>query len=413
MNSTDFLFTGADWHSVDRHQRQQMLKEIEAVDPDRLLNTSVDDLARYFEQKFQIDVPVLQADDIVVDQREKQIDVSRDPMRMMRDRSRPFYITGTEIEVEVPFEGEAEAFKIQPNPYTLNPPRAEIRGDKVVFTIGGTNLDQNAVKTEIERTITSVQSYLSNLRSNVAGLNNQLLDEARSAIEGRRQKLLANRSLVASLGFKMKERSGAARTYVAPEVRRRITPVMPTASSSPYRPEPAMSTDDYEHILGVMENMAHVMERSPSAFHAMDEEALRSHFLVQLNGHYEGQATGETFNYEGKTDILVRSEGRNIFIGECKFWSGPKKLQETIDQLLRYSSWRDTKTAVVLFNRNRDFSKVLEAIPEAVRAHLQYKRDLPGAAETRFRYCFANRDDKNRELFLTVLVFDVPTQRQQ
>jgi hypothetical protein len=114
-----------------------MRKEIEAVHPDRLLNTAVDDLAAYFESKFRIDVPVLRADEIVVDQREKQIDVSRDPMRMVLDRSKPFYITGTEVEVEVPFDGEAEAFKIQPNPYTLTPPRAEIRGSTVVFRIVG------------------------------------------------------------------------------------------------------------------------------------------------------------------------------------------------------------------------------------------------------------------------------------
>jgi hypothetical protein len=413
MSSNEYLFTGPDWFSVDRHQRQQLVKEIESVDADRLLNSSVDDLARYVEGKFRIDVPVLRVDDVVVDQREKQIDVSRDPMRMITDRSRPFYITGTEIEVEVPFDGEAEAFKIQPNPYTLNPPRAEIRGSNLVFRIVGTNLEPNAVKREIDQTISSIQSYLSNLRGNVTGLNGQLFGEARSAIDARRQKLLANRSLVGSLGFKMKERADAPRTYAAPEVRRRIAPVMPAASSSPYKPEPTLSVDDYEHILNVMENMAHVMELSPSAFHAMDEEALRSHFLVQLNGHYEGQATGETFNYEGKTDILVRSEGRNIFIAECKFWSGPKKLEETIDQLLGYSSWRDTKTAVVLFNRNRDFSKVLAAIPDAVRAHAQYKRDIPGSTDTRFRYCFANRDDRNRELLLTVLTFDVPTPRAQ
>ena len=40
---------------------------------------------------------------------------------------------------------------------------------------------------------------------------------------------------------------------------------------------------------------------------------LRQHFLVQLNGQYEGQAVGETFNYEGKTDILIRSEGKKPF----------------------------------------------------------------------------------------------------
>lgn len=411
MAREDYLFTGPDWHSVDRHQRQQMVAEIEKVDPDRLLNTSVDDLALYFSEKYKIDVPVLDEENLVVDQREKQIDVSRDPNRYITDRSRPFYITGSEIEVEIPFTGEAEAFKIQPNPYTLSPPRASVRGNLLTFTIVGTNLEATQVRGEIERTVREVQSYLTSLRTNVAGLNGQLQGEARTAIEARRNKLLANRNTVASLGFKMKERQNAPKTYVPPEVRKKISPVMPPASSAPYKPEPALGQNDYEHILGVMQGMTQVMELSPSAFHDVDEEALRSHFLVQLNGHYQGQATGETFNYEGKTDILIRSEGRNIFIAECKFWSGPKKLAETIDQLLGYSSWRDTKTAVVVFNRNRDFSKVLAAIPDAVRAHPQYKKDLPGSTETVFRHLFANRDDRNRELYLTVMAFDVPTPR--
>jgi len=154
--------------------------------------------------------------------------------------------------------------------------------------------------------------------------------------------------------------------------------------------------------------MAHVMERSPSAFKSMDEEALRSHFLVQLNGHYEGQATGETFNYEGKTDILVRSEGKNIFIGECKYWSGPKKLLETIDQILGYSAWRDTKVAILIFNQRKDFTKVLEAIPGTVESHARFKRTLGKISETQFRFVVSHRDDPNREMLLTVLAFDVP-----
>lgn len=50
----------------------------------------------------------------------------------------------------------------------------------------------------------------------------------------------------------------------------------------------------------------------------MGEEAIRTVLLVALNGHYEGQASGETFNFEGQTNILIRSEGRSVFIGECK-----------------------------------------------------------------------------------------------
>lgn len=375
----------------------------------RLLNSAVDDLAKYFAEKYQVAVPELDVGNLVVDHRETEIEVRGESLRMVMGRSQPSYVKGTEVEAEIPFTGDAEAFKVQPNPFSLNPPRATVSGSRVVFTVVGTSLGATDVKREIDATVTSIQSCLTNLRGNFAGLNAQLFDEAKAAIEARRTKLLANQNMVASLGFKVRERQGAPTTYVAPEIRRRITPVMPPASGTPFRQEPALSTDDYEHILAVMQSMTQVMELSPSAFRAVDEEALRSHFLVQLNGHYQGQATGETFNYEGKTDILIRSEGKNIFIAECKFWSGPKRLAETIDQLLSYSSWRDTKTAVVVFNRNRDFSKVLAAIPDAVREHPRYKHDLPGSTETAFRYLFANRDDPNRELFLTVLAFDVPT----
>ena len=130
--------------------------------------------------------------------------------------------------------------------------------------------------------------------------------------------------------------------------------------------------------------------------------------MVQLNGQYEGQATGETFNYEGKTDILIRAEGKNIFIAECKYWNGLRKFVETIDQLLGYVSWRDTKAAIIIFNRNKNFSRVIEGIPDAVKAHPNFKRVVDDNGEGRSKYILAHRDDKNREMILTVLAFDVP-----
>lgn len=408
MSERECLFSNVGWHDFQRRQLQRLQKAVESMDGNRLLNTSVDDLAAYFEQKFQIEIPTLLINKIAVDQHEAMIDISRDPSRMILDRSRPFHITGTEIEVELPFTGEAVAFEIQPTTYTMNPPRAEVRGSVLILKIVGTDLNPVRVRAEIDSTVSEIQSYLSTLRTNAAGLAAQLPTQARSIIESRRQKLLADCNLIGGLGFKMKERPGAQQTFTAPEVRKKISPSLPSGSSAPYKPEPTLSSADYEHILGVLQNMVHVMERSPSAFTTMDEEAIRSHFLVQLNGHYEGQATGETFNYEGKTDILVRSEGRNIFIAECKFWSGPKMLTETIDQLLSYTSWRDTKVAVIIFNRNKDFSRVLTAISETVKTHSHFKRELPESTETVFRYCFSHRDDKNRELFLSILAFDVP-----
>jgi hypothetical protein len=408
MRDREYLFSNFSWHDVERHQLQEMQMAIAALDGNRLLNTSVEDLVIYFENKFQIEIPTLLTEEIVVDQRETQIDVSRDHNRMFYDRSRPLHIAGTEVEVEIPFTGKAEAFKIQPTTYTMTTPRAEVRGNLLVLKIVGTNLEAERVRGDIDRTVNEIQSHLTALRGNAQGLRTQLPTQARSAIESRRQKLLGDRNLVGGLGFKMKPRPGTNQTFTAPEVRKKLAPSLPAASTMPYKPEPALSNADYEHILGVLQNMVQVMERSPSAFETMDEESIRSHFLVQLNGHYEGQATGETFNYEGKTDILVRSEGKNIFIGECKFWSGPKMLTETIDQVLGYTSWRDTKVAVIVFNRNKEFSRVLRSIVETTKAHANFKRELSGSTETTFRYCFSHKDDKNRELFLTILAFDVP-----
>ncbi len=166
---------------------------------------------------------------------------------------------------------------------------------------------------------------------------------------------------------------------------------------------------DYEHILSVLSNMVAVMERSPRAFKDMGEEDLRTHFLVHLNGHYEGQATGETFNYEGKTDILIRADGRNIFIAECKFWTGPAGLTKALDQMLGYTAWRDTKAALLVFNRGRNMSTVVERVAKTVRDHPNCKRGQSRNSETEFRYVFGHRDDAIRELTVTILVFDIPT----
>lgn len=386
-----------------------MSEDIASYNGDRLLNTSVEDLVSYFEDKYKIEVPVLIEDEIVAEQSEAQIDVSQDPRRWIDDRSRPVYVPGARVTITIPFKGESEAFYIQPTTFNYNPPRADIRGQHLVLNIEGTDLNAEQVKSTIDRTINDIKGWLSNLSNNASQLNNSLADLARGQIEARRTKLLNNQSLVASLGFPLKERKDAPRTYAAPEVRRKVKPTPPPASSAPYTPEPALEISEYENILKILGNMAHVMELSPSAFRGMGEEDLRTHFLVQLNGHYEGNATGETFNYEGKTDILLRVNGKNIFIGECKFWGGPKKLLETLDQLLGYSSWRDTKVAVIIFSTRKDFSAVLDAIVPTVESHANCKRTIGQTGESSYRFIFAHKDDANRELTLTVQAYDVPT----
>ena len=214
---SDCLFCGTDWFSVEKSQKRALQSEIDAIDGNRLLNTSVDDLCDYFDEKFRIDIPELHEDQIVADQEETQIDVSQDPMRYIRDISRPFYVAGTLIEVTVPFSGESEAFAIRPTTYTLAPPRGEIRGNALVIKVQGTDLEPQRVRDEIDRTIGEVKTYLDRLRGNARGLNEQIRRLANERINWRRQKLLADQNLVADLGFPLKERAGAPRTFTAPK----------------------------------------------------------------------------------------------------------------------------------------------------------------------------------------------------
>lgn len=408
MPREDLLFFRTDLFSVQEHQRQEILNEIARMDGNRLLNSNPDDLTAYFAEKYSINVPTLDKAGMQADQKEAQIDVSGDPRRMISNRSRPFYVPGTRITVWIPFDGDADLFKVRPNNYTMSPPRGRVVDQTLEFALEGTNITADQARAEIDQWLNSVEQYLSWHRDGLRGFNEGIASLARDAIMKRRAKLLADQRLVESLGIPLRHRDGALPTYKAPEVRRKIAPKMPTSTTGPYKPEPTLEMAEYENILGIMQSMVKVMERSPKAFHDIGEEDIRMHFLVQLNGQYQGQATGETFNYQGKTDILIRSGDRNIFIAECKFWGGPAKLSETIDQLLSYLSWRDSKTAILLFNRNKDFSKVLAAIPHTVKSHQKFRKELLQPGETAFRYVFRNKDDDAKDLIVTILAFDVP-----
>ena len=388
-------------------QENQLAKEINSLTERQALNSSPEDLVNHFVEKYQIDGVEINESGIQTDYNDIQIDVSNRFDYDFLNRSGPAYVTGTRITFYVPFSGDPRLLTCQPSTYSLSPPRADIRDEELVFVYDRTTQDAPKVGNEFNRDIESAKTHINQIAKDTQNYRSTLRQQAKQLMDQRRAKLLRDRGISESLGFPLRRRSGVPTTYVTPEVKRRVIPRLPN-TTDPFMPEPTLDIDEYEHILSVISNMVMVMERSPSAFKNMGEEDLRQHFLVQLNGHYEGQATGETFNFNGKTDILIRTEGKNIFIAECKFWSGPSGLNEAIDQLLGYTSWRDTKTALLVFNRDRNMSTVLESIPEVAKKHPKYKRESQSDSETGFRFIFSHRDDTNKELTMTILVFDIP-----
>ena len=404
------LFHKNNWFNTKESWIKKLTLTIDSINGDELLNTSSVDLVRHLVSEYKFDVPKIYPDALIVDEREIKIDVSQDQMRIIYNRSRPFYIPGTSVDVEVPFTGDKEGFDIQPSTINLNAPIAHVGNNVLKFSVTGAGLTTDVVKQKINDTIASISQHLVWLENDAMNYNASLDALATQIIERRKEKLQKDRSLVAGLGFNIKQRPGAQETFAAPLVRKNIRPTAPkpAVSQIPNKPEHKLIDEDYEFILRILDNMVRVIEQNPNAFREIDEETLRTHFLVQLNGHYEGGATGETFNYEGKTDILIKVDGRNIFIGECKFWTGVKGYMETIDQILSYLSWRDTKAAVLIFSRNKEFSGVLNKIAECTPTHPNFKKLVKKRSESSLTYLFGHKDDANREILITIQAFNVP-----
>jgi len=407
MSRGDYLFNEGYLSAAFEGRRRELEQAAQQIPSAHALAASVEELAGELIDRYRIEPLDLDWDQMSVSVEDTRVDISGDPRRLVFDRGGPFLVPGTTITYHVPFRGESDLFKFQPSTFTLNPPRAQVAGHELRIAETRPADATEGLREELDRTASSIKSYVTTVRSDVERFNKELEQSARGAAERRRAKVLADRELVASFGLPVKRREDAAPTYATPAVRRAV-PRESTSAKAPSSAEPVLPAEEYEHILEVLRTMTHVLERSPKAFATMDEESLRQHFLVQLNGQYEGNATGETFNYEGKTDILVRDRDRNLFIGECKFWRGAQHLMETIDQILGYASWRDTKTAILLFNRNRELTKVLAQISPTVRSHPSFVREVAYGGETDFRFVLHHRDDSERELTLTVLVFDIP-----
>lgn len=73
-----------------------------------------------------------------------------------------------------------------------------------------------------------------------------------------------------------------------------------------------------------------------------------------------------------------------------------------------YATWRDGKTAILVLNRSTDTSTVPSGIDATVKAHASFKRAENWTHESEFRYILRSKDDTNRELILSVLVFHMP-----
>jgi TolA-binding protein len=123
---------------------------------------------------------------------------------MIRDRSSPFYIAGTEVRVVIPFHGDAGLFEVQPTMFTSNPPFGEIRSHELhlVYLLTDANFDVDAAT---NRTIGQVKQYLQSLQGSAEQLKSEIQQLVNAMIAKRKQERRTHSQIVASLKIPIKQ----------------------------------------------------------------------------------------------------------------------------------------------------------------------------------------------------------------
>lgn len=196
---SDLLFSKFNGLDARRQHVAATAQKAESISDHRILETDAAELVAEIVQQGSVNVPVLNRDDITYDRKE----VTEEATNVWGER-------GTRkrsvIVFEVPFEGDADIFRIQPSTYNMNPPRAKIAKSSLQVTVSD-DADPNRIQQNLNSVLADIEKHLDWHREMWRGVSEEIAREAAQRIDARRQKLERDRKAddgLSALGFKPK-----------------------------------------------------------------------------------------------------------------------------------------------------------------------------------------------------------------
>lgn len=393
---------------------QRAKSDVDEICKEQFLGLGNDEILSHILSQREIVPLVIHEDELVLDDpAEMDVDVTNDKRRAGYGDYIGIHVPGFLITVRIPYEGDCSLWQCQPHVGRPAPRgnvkpgvgencgTVEIVKECPADTVG----DGSEIKAEVENIICRIREYLGVIKKNVEHHNEDLRGHIQSAINARRKRLGVLGDVIKTLDIPLRRKPGAPDISALP-MKRKIVKPLPTSPQA--KQEHGIANGDYEHILKVIRHEGCSYESTPQTFIKLGEEDLRNIILAHLNGHYEGDATGETFRGKGKTDIRVEFQNRAAFVGECKLWHGPKEVGEAVDQLLGYLTWRDCKAALVFFNKDvGGFAALQHKLPEVLKAHANIVRPISTNEAGEWRFVFRSGDDEDRHITVHVFLFNL------
>lgn len=377
---------------------------------DYILNVNEEEYINHLSQSVEFDIPTLDWDNVSADSYEKEFTEYGD---WGRYREEQYKVKRQVFCYYIPVVGDKNLlYYRQANTFKIGgyAPEGTFKDGCLIIEFIQRGADISTIKSQYEEANREIKASHNRLLYDIEEHHKAIKGHVRTKFNERKQNLLHQINQLSSLGVPIRK-SNAPGTFSIPkpQLRKKIEIKKPIVTEKGFKPEPALTDDDYIGILKHIDDCGKNFERMPSTYKGKGEEDLRDHILFVLDPNFEmGSATGETFNKNGKTDIMLNYNGQAVFIAECKYWTGEKGFLETIDQLLGYLTWRNSKASVIMFVKENDFSSIIQKAVEATKKHSNYLGEIGKSNESWFNFRLHLNGDTNREVKLAIQLYHLP-----
>ena len=153
------------------------------------------------------------------------------------------------------------------------------------------------IEAHFDGAIETIATNLRNLTNDVGPFNQELEALIRPRLEARRKTAEATKADHSCTEISSSEKRRRAADLISSLNGQSHAAPKPTARATTTKPEQEYTLDetDYQEILRICTSMSLVMERSPTVFEHAEEEHIRVHYLVQLNGRVSRGRDGRNF----------------------------------------------------------------------------------------------------------------------
>lgn len=406
------LFNDGFLTDVTSSQLQKLKDDIDNLSLDEMENTSKEAWINYFVSQYTLESLKLYPETMeITDLEDIKIEKVTWISRCSFDPPETAEVQGVNVASKVGFSGNPDLLRFIPQIHQLQgftvdsieKPNDENIG-YLHFSLEQelAHVDETTVMDHFRNKVTQLEKEIQSSASITDKYNDSLKGVVQHALDKKLSEAGQFAKLRKSLGVPLEQKEGAPKPKTIQLPKKKMKFNKPQKAEV-NEPEYTISDSDYFHITEVIGDLCASWETAPSVYNLHNEEELRQMILGVLNSHYDN-TTGETFRNKGKTDIYIPYENKAAYIAECKVWKGQAQLRKAISQLFSYTTWRDTKVSLVIFNKNiANYDEVLTKIDRfLVENAFDIKRE-----KHELWICKILNDDTEQIMTVTVQVFNL------